>query len=259
MQTVALALDASGTPHVLYLKGSGANRRVYHRSRGSGGWSAATQVDDGVAYSGNQKAWHPNLAFDSAGRLVAVWQRGSFSGDNDGTIYSRVRAANGVWGNTINVSGNNAARVAIDQSTSLLVTPDNRYHLTWIAATNDNIRYQYSDDNGQTWNSNTPGGGSEATHNPSLGYAAGKLRIYGHGTPNPPPDGHGDNLYYFEGSGGPAAWGGWTQFVTSPNYDSSVNVRWSQFFFSFPNTIDLAYWNDGYPNVLYAGTDIKGP
>jgi hypothetical protein len=149
--------------------------------------------------------------------------------------------------------------VAIDQSTSLLISPDNRYHIIWISATNDYIRYQYSDDNGQTWNSNNPGAGSQATHNPSLGYAAGKVRIYGHGVPVPPPDGHGDNLYYFEGNGGTAAWGGWTQLVTGSDYDSSVNVRWSQFFFSFPNTMDLAYWNDNYPNVLYAGTDIKGP
>jgi hypothetical protein len=259
VQSVALALDAGGMPHVIYLKGNATNRRVYHRSRGSGGWSAATQVDDGVTYSGNQKAWHPNLAFDTAGRLLTIWERGSFNGADDGTIFSRVRAADGTWGNTVNISGDNAARVIIDQSTSLVVTPENRYHTVWLAASTDQIHYQYSNDNGQTWNGNNPGGGTQATHNPSLGYAAGKLRIYGHGTPAPIPDGQGTNLYYFEGNGGPAAWGTWTQFVTGTNYDSSVNVRWSQFFFAFPNTIDLAYWNDTYPNVLYAGTDIKGP
>ena len=259
VQSVALALDASGAPHVIYLKGNATNRRVYYRSRGSGGWSAATQVDDGVTYNGNLKAWHPNLAFDTTGRLLTVWERGSFNGANDGTIFSRVRVTNGTWGSTINVSGDNAARVIIDQSTSLVVTPENRYHTVWLGATTDHIHYQYSDDNGQTWNANNPGGGTQATHNPSLGYAAGKLRIYGHGTPAPIPDGHGNNLYYFEGNGGPAAWGTWLQFVTGTNYDSSVNVRWSQFFFAFPNTIDLAYWNNVYPNVLYAGTDIKGP
>jgi hypothetical protein len=260
MQTVALALDASGAPHVVYLKTVEGRRHVYHRSRSSGGgWSAAVQLDDGVSYSGNQKAWHPNLAFDPAGRLLAVWQRGSFNADNDGTIFGRVRAANGSWGGTANISGDNAARVTIDQSTSLLVTPDSRYHITWIAAATDYIRYQYSDNQGQTWSANHPGGGTQATHNPALGYAAGKLRIYGHGTPVPPPDGHGEDLYYFEGGGGPGAWGSWTRFVTGADYDSSVNVRWAQFFNSFPNTIDLAYWNDNYPNVLYAGTDIKGP
>ena len=148
-------------------------------------------------------------------------------------------------------------RVVIDQSTSLLVTPDNRYHITWIAAATDDIHYQYSDNGGQTWETNNPGGGTQASHNPSLGYAAGTLRIYAHGAPVPSPDGHGENLYAFESSGGPAAWGSWTQLVTGANYDSSINVRWAQYFFAFPNTIDLAYWNDGYPNLLYAGTDIR--
>lgn len=259
MQSVALALDSAGAPHVVYLKSAGGNRRTYYRNRVGGAWSAAAQLDDGVVYDGNQKAWHPNLAFDPAGRLLAVWQRGSFNGDNDGTIFSRVRGTNGSWGGTTNVSGTGAARVIIDQSTSLLITADNRFHITWIASATDYIRYQYSDNLGQSWVGNHPGGGTQATHNPSLGYAAGKLRIYGHGTPVPAPDGHGDNLYYFEGDGGPAAWGAWTRIVTGADYDSSVNVRWSQFFYSFPNTIDLAYWNNNYPNILYAGTEIKEP
>jgi hypothetical protein len=137
-----------------------------------------------------------------------------------------------------------------------LITPDGRYHTAWIAAATDYIRYQYSDDQGQTWELNSPGGGTQATHNPSLGYAGGTLRIYGHGVPVPAPDGHGEDLYFFAGAGGPAAWGTWSKFVTGMNYDSSVNVRWSQFFCNFPSTIDIAYWNDQYPNVLYAGSEI---
>jgi hypothetical protein len=258
VQSVALALDATGAPHVVYLSGSGPGRRVFYRSRGAAGWSAAAQLDDGVTYAGNQKAWHPNLAFDTAGRLLAVWQRGSFNGDNDGTIFARVRAA-GAWGAAVNVSGTDTSRVIIDQSTSLLVTSDNRYHITWLAAVSDHIRYQYSDDEGRSWSTNNPGGGTQATHNPSLGYAAGKVRIYGHGTPDPAPDGHGEDLFFFEGAGGPAGWGNWTRFVTGTNYDSSVNVRWSQYFWNIPNTIDLAYWNDAYPNVLYAGSAIMAP
>jgi hypothetical protein len=259
VQSLALALDAGGAPHVVYLKGGGAARRAFHRARGAQGWSAPTQLDDGVSYAGNQKAWHPNLAFDPAGRLLVAWQRGSFNTDNDGTIFTRVRAANGSWGAPVNASGSDAARVTIDQSTSLLVTPDGRYHLTWISAVNDYIRYQYSDNAGQSWSANHPGSGVQATHNPSLGYAAGRLRIYGHGTPVPAPDGRGEDLYFFEGAGGAAGWGAWTKFVSGTNYDSSVNVRWSQFFCSFPNTIDLAYWNDNYPNILYAGSEIKAP
>lgn len=258
VQTVALALDANGSPHIVYLKRgpSDQERRIVYRSRSANGWSAPVRLDDTISYSGNQKAWHPNLLFDTQGRILALWERGSSNGGNDGTIFGRVRAANGAWGGAVNISGENAARVTIDQSTSAIVTPDNRYHVTWITSTNDFIRYQYSDDAGISWKANHPGGGMQPTHNPALGWAAGKLRIYGHGSPVPPPDGSGDNLYYFESAGGSAAWSGWTQLVTG-DFDSSVNVRWSQYFHNFPNTIDLAYWNDAYPNELYVGSEVR--
>lgn len=260
VQGLALALDATGHPHVIYLKGAQPNRRVFYRSRDGGRWTTARQVDDGVAYPGNQKAWHPNLAFDTQGRLVAAWLRGSFNTDNDGTILTRVRELDGSWSGTVNVSGDGMARVTIDQSTSLLITADNRYHLTYINQPDDAIRYAYSDDRGRTWRHNNPGGGSQATHNPSLGpNGSGGLRLYGHGTPHPSPDGHGDNLYFFEGAGGPAVWGGWTLYTTGA-FDSSVNTRWSQFFFFHASVLDVSYWADPYPNTLFAGVDvIDGP
>jgi hypothetical protein len=255
VQSVALALDAGGVPHVVYLKGT--NRRAYYRNRTGGTWGPEAQIDSAVSYSNDQKAWHPNLAFDTDGRILAVWQQGSFNAANDGTIYGRVRETNGDWGALTNISGTNTSRVIIDQSTSLVITPDNHYHIVWLAASTDNIRYQYSTDLGASWQTNSPGGGTQATHNPSLGYAAGKLRIYGHGTPVP-IDGHGDDLFFFEGDGGTAAWGTWTKFVTGM-FDSSINTRWSQYFHSFPNTVDLAYWADPYPNELFVATQDLAP
>lgn len=260
MQSVALALDANGVPHIVYLRkaASDPNRRIYYRNKIGGTWSAARALDDTISYSSNQRAWHPNLAFDSAGRILAVWERGSFNRDNDGTIFGRVRETNGTWQAAVNISGNNAARVTIDQSTSLLITPDNRYHIAWISAPNDYIRYQYSNNLGQSWSFNNPSGGTQATHNPSLGYANGKLRIYGHDTPIPQPDDQGDNMLYFQGNGGSASWGSWTKIVTG-DYDSSVNTRWSQYFHSFPNTVDIAYWDENYPNQLFVGTEVLAP
>ena len=88
---------------------------------------------------------------------MVAWLRGSFNGDNDGTIFVRVRNTNGTWGTTHNISGDNTARVSIDQSTSLLITPDNRFHITFITSPNDYVRYAYSDDQGSTWQFNNPG------------------------------------------------------------------------------------------------------
>ena len=260
MQSVALALDANAVPHIVYLRKSTSDteRHIYYRNRISGSWSTATRLDDTIDYGANQKAWHPNLAFDTAGRILAVWERGSFNRDNDGTIFGRVRETNGTWQAAVNISGSNAARVTIDQSTSLVITPDNHYHIAWISSPADYIRYQYSSNLGQSWSFNNPAGGTQATHNPSLGYTNGKLRIYGHGTPQPQPDDQGDDLFYFETSGDSAAWGTWTKIVTG-NYDSSVNTRWSQYFHAFPNTVDIAYWDENYPNQLFVGSEILAP
>ena len=259
-QACALALDADGVPHVVYLgtAGSGtlANRRVYYRNRIGGSWSSATQVDSGVSYTGNQKAWHPNLAFDPAGRLLVLWLRGTFNDTADGTVYSRVYT--GSWGSTVAVSSAGGALTSIDQSTSILITAGGRYHTAFINASTTHsqkyIRYRYSDDQGATWSANDPASGLQATHNPSLGWTGSKIRIMGHGTPD--GSNHGQNLYFFEGDGGSASWGTWTQFVAGTNFDSSVNARWSQFFHHYPATLDVAYWNDNYPNVLYTGTEV---
>lgn len=251
-QNIAIALDSDGVPHIVYL--SGSSRRIYYRNRIGGTWSAATQVDSSVSYTGNQKAWHPNIAFDPSGRILVVWARGGFNGDGDTTIYSRVYS--GSWGSTVQASSETDLETGIDQSTSVLITADGTYHLTYILhnATHSlkYIRYRYSTDQGATWTANNPS--SQATHNPVLGWTGSKLRIMGHGTPD--VSNHGQNLYYFEGDGGAGAWGSWTQFVAGTNYDSSINARWAQFFDNYPFTLDVAYWNDNYPNVLYAGTEV---
>jgi hypothetical protein len=255
VQSVALVLDATGNPHLVYLKGTGNNpdRRIYYRNRIGGSWSNAQQIDDTISYTNNQRAWHPNLAFDPDGRLLVLWERGTFNDTADGTIYSRVRATNSSWGSAVAVSSQEGALTSIDQSTSIVITPDGTYHTAYVNASTTHsqkyIRYRYSTDQGATWKSNDPGGGTQATHNPSLGLSNGKVRIYGHGTPD--SANHGENLYYFESNGASATWGSWTKIITGTNYDSSVNVRWSQYFYNFPTTTDFAYWDDKYPNQLF--------
>jgi hypothetical protein len=258
-QTVGLALDGGGKPHAVYLRSDGTRRRMVYRNRVSGSWSAAELVDD-QPFASNEKIWHPNIVFDRAGRRVYAFVKGTFNDAPDGEVFVRVRETSGAWNATANVSGENAALTSIDQSTSMVITPDNRYHITWINASpvpmQKVIRYAYSENQGGAWTRNDPASGTQATHNPSLGLAGGRLRIYGHGTPN--AGNHGQHLYYFEGDGGAAAWGGWTQIVAGTNYDSSVNTRWAQYFFNSPTTVDIAFWNDIYPNDLYVFSAING-
>jgi hypothetical protein len=252
---VGLSLDADSVPHIVYLKKDGTRNRVNYRNRVGGTWSDATIVDD-QAFGSNERCWHPSIAHDYEGRIAVAWLIGTFNDIADGTIYIRTRESGGTWNTTAAVSPADDALTGIDQSASLFVTEDNRYHVAYMAASTTPglkyIRYYYSDNDGATWAANAPGSGTQATHNPSIGpNGRGGLRIWGHGT----PDGanHGQNVYYFDGAGGAGTWSAWTQFVTGTNYDSSVSTRWQRYHYSNAGYVDIAYWNDNYANVLYYG------
>jgi hypothetical protein len=252
---LGLSLDADSVPHVVYLKHDGTRRRVNYRNRIGGTWSAATVVDD-QAFGANDRCWHPSIAHDYEGRIVVVWLIGTFNDSLDGTIYVKTRESGGAWNTTAQVSPTDDALTGIDQSASLLITEGNRYHIAYMRASATPglkyIRYYYSDNDGASWTANAPGGGTQATHNPTLGpNGRGGIRIWGHGTPD--AGNHGENIYYFDSDGGAAAWSAWTLFVTGTNYDSSVSTRWQRYHFSQPGYVDIAYWNDAYPNVLYYG------
>jgi hypothetical protein len=259
---VALALDASGVPHVAYTRMVSNVRRVSYTNRIGGAWSTPAQVDD-APIGNNQGAWHPTLAFYPNGNLLLAWYVGSFNYTPDGTIYFRTRSqSSGTWGTRTTISGDTLMST-IDNGPSLLITPDGTAHVTFLnagtasgggSANGDFVHAYYNSESG--WVANHPGGGTQITHNPSLGPGPnGTVRIYGHGWQGGSIDGHGDDLYYFEG--GTSGWGPWTIYA-SGEFDSSVSTRWAQFFHVFPGTLDIAYWQNDYPNTAYVGTDIAG-
>jgi hypothetical protein len=256
---VALALDSAGTPHALWsAQDAGGTLHVWYANKATN-W-APQQVDD-VALSNNRRAMHPTLAFEANNDLLVAWLEGTFNYHPDGIIHLRTRLSTGAWTATETI--NDTAMTTIDNGPSLLVTSDGTAHLTFLNAgtavdgsgtAGDYIHYYYN--NGGGWIANHPGGGLQISHDPSLGPGPnGTVRIYGHGWQGGAIDGHGDNLYSFEGSGGAGAWGPWTLYATG-SFDSSVSTRWAQFFHPFPATLDVAYWADPYPNVLSVGSDI---
>jgi hypothetical protein len=246
---VALALDANGKPHLAYLFHDGARRRLVYKHRVTGFWGLRTFVDDNP-YGPNEKAWLPNIAFDSAGRRVFAWLTGGLNGDSNGVIRVRVMDVDGTLGVRADVS-TATAKVGIDQSTSMLC--DGRIHITWIlgaAAGGEFVRYAYAaEGKNPVFTANHPANAD--THNPSLGPGPDDtIRIYGPGSESP----NDDSLYYWEGTGGAGSWSGRTQYSNGA-FDSSVSTRWSQYFFAFPQTLDIVYWNQNYPNDLYYGAD----
>lgn len=253
-QMVTIALDGNGVPHVAYLYHDGTRRRLAYRHRIGGTWSSLTNGIDDNTYTGNRKAWHPNLAFDTSGRRVFAWSVGAFNGDVDGQQCVRVMDTDDSLGTRVDV-GTATAKVGIDQSTSLLCT--GTIHVTWILGTvgggNDEyVRYAYATESkNPSFSTNHPANAD--THNPSLGPgASGAIRIYGHGSEGGAGD---DNLYYWEGAGGAGAWSGRTAYA-SGTFDSSVSTRWAQSFYTNPTHLDTVFWDQDYPNDLYYSVDV---
>jgi hypothetical protein len=246
---VALAVDANGQPHAAYLFHDGTRRRLAYKNRVSGTWNARTLIDDNT-YGTNEKAWVPNIAFDTGGRRVFAWLTGAFNDDRNGVIRVRVMDVDGTLGTRADVS-TATAKVGIDQSTSLL--DNGMIHITWIIGGNPGsefVQYAFAPESkNPAFTRNNPVGD---THDPSLGPGAnGNIRIYGHGSRVP----QDDSMHYWEGPGGSGAWSARLAYATG-SFDASLSTRWSQYFQRFPLILDVVYWDENYPNVLYYGADV---
>ncbi len=259
---VALALDEAGVPHAVFSARPGPADpvRLYYANRLGGSWSTPVLIDDQAVPVAPRLTEHPATAFTAAGELLVAWLQGSCTVIRDSTcytpdatIYTRLRAADGTWQQTVSLP--DTSFTSIDNGPSLLITPDGTKHITFTNAAaghEDEIRYWY--DSGAGWQGDQQPA-DQVTHDPVLGPdGAGGIYIYGHGAP-PPPDyaGRGMNKYYFHKPAGATAWGPWTLLVAGPIDDAS-STRWSQFFDLFPNERDVTYWFYTTPYVLSVAT-----
>lgn len=250
-EMVSLHLDSNGIPHIVYADHDGTRRRANYRNRIGGTWSSATQIDTDVTYSGNLRVWHPNIAFLSDGALVASWQRGTFNGANDATTYVKRRSAAGAWQSSVQVGGTTGL-TGIDGGTAMMVLDNGRIGIGFNGSRtgdgDDPAQFYYSDDNGDTWTDNST---NDLTHNVGVGPGSqpNTFRLYYHGEENPDDN----SIYYREGDGG-SAWGSLTLYATGA-FDSSVSTRWAQFHHAHPDSLDVVYWDQNYPNFAYYGFD----
>ncbi len=259
---VAMAVDESGVPHVVFsFLGAGNVKHIAAAQLSGSSWTTALQVDDAKLGTG-QGALHPTIAYTPKNRLLVAWLAGNETAaynTPDGTIHVRditelaSSPASVVINDTNNAQGHPGyAATTIDQGPSLLVTADGVAHLTYID-TDDVIRYWFSDASSDYgfWNGwHQPA--RQQTHDPSLGPdGSGGVYIYGHGTPAGNQNGHGNNLYRMHLAAGSETWTGFSEVVADTNTDCSVSTRWSQFFHYAPSQVDYTYWDDHYPNLEY--------
>jgi hypothetical protein len=252
---VALALDASGVAHVVYTKVSGNKRGLYYNNNTGGTWNHEQRLDDQAAYNNG----HPALAFKQDGTLFAAWL--TERGVNQGDIRIRSRSAAGVWAaqSTLIDKDMFADTIySIDQGPSLLVTPDGTLHIAYIGAYEPvqgapggyaygRIHHKYSA-NGVAWTADDPPT-VHYTHNPSLATdAAGTLYLFGH--EEAWLRNSCASLYMYTKPAGGSWPSNWSLMVEGC-VDSSVSVKWSANFWNHPEVVDLVFWTQQEPNVLY--------
>lgn len=247
---VAIAVDASGTPHAIWTIIVSGQLRIAYSNRTGGMWSAPMLADNATAVN----AWHPTMAFAPNGDLLIAYLDGQGGYSADGTVRTRVRFANGSWGATNSIPV--TVFVGLDNGPSLLITSDGTQHITFCD-TGNQIQYWYN--TGTGWLGDRQPA-PQTTHDPVLGPdGSGGLYIYGHGTPQGTIYGVGSGKYRFHKSLTATTWGTWTLVVTGM-IDDATSTRWSQFFHYFPQTVDFTYWThtdqyDAAGYFIHTGTN----
>ena len=196
----AVAADASGNPYAVWTVMDQAGHLHLHLAVAKGGvFGRPTQVDD---VDQNGGARHPSVGFAPNGDFVVAWVDSDGGYSTPGTVRTRVLHASGQWDPSYAVPGETAGG-SLDQSCSLLITPDGTRHVTFLNDANQ-IRYYYDNGHGWTGDEQPP---YQITHDPVLGPdGAGGLYIYAHATPIPDYRGLGDGKLRFHKPAGATAW-----------------------------------------------------
>ena len=245
---VALTLDASNAPHVLYAS-SGSSNAVRETSKASGVWATPVTVATG------SNLMHPSLVTSLDGTLHAAWL------DNSLAAHATVKYSHqtgGVWSAPEVVSSGDSLvlnNTNDDQVPSIATDPSNRPHVLYMDGTSngsdDYVRLRYRM-NG-SWVDNTPPGGAGGPSNP-----AGTL--YAH-TPQNYVSSAGDDFvflghdsvispggYQYQPGGPGSNWSPYTRLdprdrsnttAGAPGLDGSASIRFDPLRDPNPGIIDL--------------------
>ena len=254
---VALTLDASDVPHVLFAASGTANSLRY-TSRVGGSWSAPVVVATG------SNVMHPSLVTSLDGTLHAAWLDSSLAAH---ATVKYARKMSGSWSAPETVSAGDTLvlnNTNDDQGPSIATDPSNRPHVLYMDGTsggsNDYVRMRYRTSGG-TWTDNTPPGGGGGASNPAGTWfahtpqnyvsAAGDDYVFlGHDS-NISPGGY---QYQLGGPGG--SWSAYARLdprdrsnttAGAAGLDGSASIRFDPLRDANPGIIDVLYYdeNDG--------------
>ena len=227
----ALAVDAAGRPHVVYVNGS----TLYYIVREGGSWSAPVALDTG------DTPRHPSLTFDSSGNLHVVWL------DEGIPSIKYKELSSGTWGGSETIaSGDVLTNVDGDQGPSVAVTQAGVPSVLYMSSSRGNFG-PHGDRFGAVLTAFRAGDGTWQSDNPAPQLLAHAPQIYA----------HGDDIYAFLGHdvdvhlgyaihqpGQP--WTSETQLSSAADglLDGAASVRFDPLGDPNPNIIDAAFYSE---------------
>ena len=254
-------LDQSGVIHIAYW--TATNHILYRAYTYNAAQDVLTQVSGPTQLDTGGVANHPVLAVSPLdGSVTAAWVS---QATNPAKILARTKTS-GVWGSVETVSSaavwiSANAGINIDQSPSLIISPDGTKHLVYIenwrvSAPYNYGRIHYVTYNGSAWSDQYIG---SYTHDPALAIdLTGQITILGHGYPlNAACTSEDDLCIYQKNSNG--TWATPKLFLAhqgAQTFDTSVSVKWSVVGYNRPETVEFFFADagSGYNNpILYYG------
>jgi hypothetical protein len=263
---VALTLDGTNQPQVVYMTGGTANK-VMFTSRSSGSWSTPQQISSGT------NAMHPSMVTATDGSLHLAWM------DNSLASHSAIKYANrvgGAWGAVETVSaGDNLVlnNADDDQGPSIVTnTSGNPYVLymdgTGSASTTDNFVRQRFRTTAGVWQDDSPPGNLFA-HTPQ-NYLSSTNDIFVF-------LGHDINIqfgYQYQLGGIGNGWSSYSSLdprnqnnttAGAPGLDGSASVRFDPLRDNNPGIIDVLYFDESdgagpghHATVFYKAIVLSG-
>jgi hypothetical protein len=204
----AIAVDADGNAHAVWIDYRNGNPDIYHAIRlASGEWSANNRVDDDVCGGTSQNV--ASIAVDPAGNAYAVWND-MRNGNYD--IYFAYRPAGGDWG--ANVRVNNDTGAAWQWAPDVAVDTSGNAYAVWEDERNGNgdVYFAYRPAGGN-WSANIRvndgGGAAQGSQAIAVDADGNAYAVWGDAR-----NGNGDIYFAYRPAGGD--WGANVQVSEDP-------------------------------------------
>ena len=128
-----LAIDRSGTVHVVWSDSTPGNWEIFYARRSSdGAWSAPEDISNTP-----DSSWTPQLAVDESGAVHVVWDD-LITGWTPDILYAK-RSSDGTWSSAQNISNNAGSsewpQLAVDGNRAAHVVWGDTPPATWLSTT----------------------------------------------------------------------------------------------------------------------------